>query len=138
MSNVVASSLPLAFCATIVRDAHADATVVALAGEIDLFVADVLDDALTTALDDGLGILVDLSACSFFGSTGLNALAKAERETRRRQTGFAVVAPPGGACRFVLDLALRDGPGLFDDHPGALQALRTAAQDAGVQPARSR
>jgi len=125
MPNVVAPPLPLGFCATIVRDA--DATVVDLSGDIDLFVADVLDDALTTALDHGLGVLVDLSACSFFGSTGLNALVKAEREARRRETGFAVVAPPGGACRFVLDLGVRDVPGLFDDHPGALEALRVAS-----------
>jgi len=44
MSTALAPPQPRAFCATIVRDA--EVTVVGLAGEIDLFAADALEEAL--------------------------------------------------------------------------------------------
>jgi len=125
MSTALAPPQPRAFCATIVRDA--EVTVVGLAGEIDLFAADALEQALAATRQDAAGILVDLTACSFFGSTGLNALAKAGREARRRLVPFAVVAPPGGACRFVLDLGIGDVRGLVDDRSHGLRALRSVA-----------
>ncbi|MGV1003380.1 MAG: STAS domain-containing protein [Candidatus Nanopelagicales bacterium] len=53
------------------------ATVVAAAGEIDVFTAPDLDSALTAAVADGSGrILVDLSEVSFLDSTGLGTLVK--------------------------------------------------------------
>lgn len=138
MSTAVAPHLPLAFSATIVDDADdVGTTVLRVSGEIDLFVECALEDALVAAMSDAPAVLVDLDACSFFGSTGLNALSRARRDARARRIGFAVVAPRGGACRFVFDLGVKDSPVLYEDQVSGLAALRSAASSrhpaAGVR-----
>ena len=125
MPSAVAPTLPLAFHTATVPTAGA--TVVEVSGEIDLFVEDTLEHALSAAMEGSAAVLVDLSGCSLFGSTGLNAMARAQRESQMQAFAFAVIAPPGGQCRFVLELGLSEPLQVFDDRSSGLEALRPRA-----------
>jgi anti-sigma B factor antagonist len=67
--------------------ADADETIIMLAGEVDLALADDLEDAGTAAIDRALPIRVDLYRVTFIDSTGvefLDRLASLEQRRRRR------------------------------------------------------
>ncbi len=68
-------------------------SVVAVAGDIDVYTAPQLDEALTALNDAGKNtIVVDLSGVEFLDSTGLGVLVKALKRTREQGGSLAVVA----------------------------------------------
>jgi anti-sigma B factor antagonist len=70
-----------------------EATIVAVAGELDVESAPQLDDHLTAAIaGEPTRLVVDLSGVDFLDSTGLGVLIKAYARQRDRGAGFAVVA----------------------------------------------
>ncbi len=70
-----------------------DATIVAVAGELDVESAPQLDEHLTAAIDGTPTLLVvDLSGVDFLDSTGLGVLIKAYARQRDAGSEFAVVA----------------------------------------------
>lgn len=67
-------------------------TVVTAAGEVDVYTAPKLDEALTAALADGAdALVVDLSGVDFLDSTGLSVLVKALEVLRGRGGRLDVV-----------------------------------------------
>jgi anti-sigma B factor antagonist len=70
-------------------------TVLALAGEIDLYTAPRLQTELTRALADtgSAQIIVDMSAVEFCDSTGMNVLLAAHRLAAERGGDLALAAP---------------------------------------------
>jgi anti-sigma B factor antagonist len=82
-----------------------DRTVLALAGEIDLYTAPRLQTELTRALaaSDSAQIVVDMSAVDFCDSTGMNVLLAAHRLAAERG-GDLVLARPRAAVRKILEV----------------------------------
>jgi anti-sigma B factor antagonist len=71
-------------------------------GEIDIATSPRLIAALNEAVTETTGpVVVDLSAVEFMDSTGLALLIRAQRRTRRRGRGFAVVCPDGPVRRIL-------------------------------------
>ncbi|MCE3554694.1 STAS domain-containing protein [Pseudonocardia sp. RS11V-5] len=69
------------------------ATVVAIAGEIDLVTAAGLDETLQAELEAEPAVLVlDLTGVDFFTSVGLTAVALAQRGAEERGVALRVVA----------------------------------------------
>lgn len=69
------------------------ASVVTVAGEVDLRSFDVLDTRLTALLDRlPTALVVDLDRVEFFGSLGVSTMLRAFDHAQRRGVGFAVVA----------------------------------------------
>lgn len=72
----------------------ADATVVRLHGDIDIFTSPALRDLLMHALDQSANVLVcDLSDVVFCDSSGLAVLVGMQRRARARGVDFGVSAP---------------------------------------------
>jgi anti-sigma B factor antagonist len=72
---------------------YSQAIVTTVEGEIDLLVADQLRDALIEQINACPEIMVvDLEGVRFFGSTGLAALALAQRAAHERGVDLRVVA----------------------------------------------
>ena len=90
-----------------------DATFVNVTGEVDLFAAPTLAAALQQALDGESPVIVDLSDCSFFESSGLNALLSADLAPERAGRRFLVVRPPSSCADRMLSLT---APGHFLEH----------------------
>jgi anti-sigma B factor antagonist len=82
-----------------------DRTVLALAGEIDLYTAPRLQGELTRALDaaEHAQIVVDMSAVEFCDSTGMNVLLAAHRLASERG-GDLVLAAPRAPVRKILEV----------------------------------
>ena len=76
---------------SVVRDANA--VVVIVSGEVDLLTANELLDALTAQVEKHRGrLIVDLDAVRFLSSSGLSALALADRAAREHSVDLRVVA----------------------------------------------
>jgi anti-sigma B factor antagonist len=79
------------------------ATVVSVAGELDLSTHEALGDRLVGVAEQGDPVIVDLSACEFIDSSGIRALllgiraAGAEEDSAR----FAIAAPNQQVLRIL-------------------------------------
>ena len=105
-------------------DREPDATFVNVTGEVDLFAAPTLAAALHQALEGESRVIVDLSNCSFFESSGLNALLSADLAPERSGPRFLVVRPPDSCADRMLSLTV---PGHFSEHDSRDAALAAAA-----------
>ena len=93
-------------------------------GEVDLFAAPTLRDALHHALDGRNPVIVDLSDCTFFESSGLNALLSADLDRKPAERRFVIVRPPDSCADRVLSLTV---PGHFLEHESRAFALAAVA-----------
>ena len=67
--------------------------VVAVAGELDVYTAPALEEAIGELVDQGThDIVVDLTTVTFMDSTGLGLLIKALKWTREKQGSLRIVA----------------------------------------------
>lgn len=67
--------------------------VIDVAGEVDVYTAPQLDEALTGLIDTGkFNLVVNLSDVEFLDSTGLGVLVKALKHARENGGSLAVVA----------------------------------------------
>jgi anti-anti-sigma factor len=100
------------------------ATIVTVTGEMDLFAAPALSDALTQALERPEPIVVDLCDCSLFESSGLNALLTAHLAAEAEGGRIIVVRRPQGCADRTLSLTV---PGYFAEHDSRDAALAAIA-----------
>jgi anti-sigma B factor antagonist len=67
-------------------------TVLSVVGEVDVFTAPALDEALTAAIaNGGTCVVVDMSGVDFLDSTGLSVLVKALKRIREANGSLDVV-----------------------------------------------
>lgn len=89
--------------------------VVAFEGELDLAEAGVAAEALEEALSASeRGIVADLSALSFLGSTGVRVLLEARARAADAGRGFRLVQGRGPARRLIGLLGLEQGLDVVD------------------------
>lgn len=101
-------------------DAKGDARVVRLAGELDLYNAHAVRDALLAACAEGpTRIVVDLDEVDFIDSTALGVLIEARTKLPNRK-GF-LLAAPGLETRRALQISGLDRH--FSVHPTVDDAL---------------
>jgi anti-sigma B factor antagonist len=72
---------------------HSSATVVVVAGDVDLGTAPQFEDELARAVEHhlGTGLIIDLTEVTFIDSTGLNALVRAFERQRLSGSSFGLV-----------------------------------------------
>jgi anti-sigma B factor antagonist len=85
------------------RDGRA---VVVIRGELDLATAPDLEAAITSRLDDGQDVVVDLRELEFMDSTGLRVLVAAHGRVEGTEQRFLIVRPlPGASIERILAVA---------------------------------
>ena len=95
------------------RDGPDGWTLVALQGELDLGEAEEATRALAAALDGARGgIVADLSALDFLGSTGVRVLIDASADALARGLGFRTIPGDGPAWRVIDMLGLGERLGV--------------------------
>jgi anti-sigma B factor antagonist len=96
------------------------AVVVTLPAEIDITNDGLVEDELTSALGDGLAVLIaDATRTTFCASAGVSALIRVHRQAQAAGTRLRVVASP--AVRRILELTGADQ--VLDTYPGLADAL---------------
>ncbi len=107
----------------------AGTTVVALRGEIDLFVASHLAAHLDTlTADPGSDLVVDLGGVSFIDCSGLGVLCRARNRALARRGRLRLVT---GSARFRRMLGATGLRGVFEMHPDLSAALAVPRHTAG-------
>jgi anti-sigma B factor antagonist len=98
-----------------------DQTIVAVAGEIDLYTAPRLHSELAAAVTGQAParVVVDMAAVDFCDSTGMNVLLAALRRARERG-GDLVLAGPRPAVRKILQVTGLESVFTVLDDPAAL------------------
>jgi anti-sigma B factor antagonist len=94
-------------------------TVVTAVGEVDVYTAPALDDALSAAVVAGAtALVVDLSAVDFLDSTGLSVLVKALKRVRDIDGSLSVVVTAARVAKVFritgLDQVIPVHPSLAD------------------------
>jgi len=103
------------------------AAVVALVGEHDAYSSGRLENELGVLLDEGRGVVVDLSDASFIDSTTLSVLLGARRQSEQSSLGFVLLLPDKEYTQVhhILDLTgLVSSFATFGDSKDALAAVR--------------
>lgn len=92
-------------------------------GELDLAVAEQLDEVLTSAVGECSCVLVGLERCEFIDSSGIAVILRAHKRMEGEGKRLAVYAPSAQVLR-VLSMTGLTGNGLvFDSAEEALAAL---------------
>jgi anti-sigma B factor antagonist len=104
--------------------ANGDAPGVAVHGEVDISVAEALEEALEAAIRESVGaFVVDLSDLDFIESTGLQVLLRARGLLGREDRALAVVCPHGPVRRVFELSGLSELFVLFPSREAAAAAL---------------
>ncbi len=102
-----------------------DVAVVAVSGTVDLYTARELRDMLNEAVPQADGrVVLDLSATTFFDSTGLAALIHAHRRAERIGGRLVVVNHDPEIARLLRVTGLDTLLSLTGDRGAAVQELR--------------
>jgi stage II sporulation protein AA (anti-sigma F factor antagonist) len=81
-----------------------ETVVLTVSGEVDLYTAVDLEEHLRAVLGNGHSqVILDLTSCEFFDSSGLNVLAQARRRLDG-ETTLCLVIPPDGITRQAFEI----------------------------------
>jgi|1185.fasta_scaffold85680_2 anti-sigma B factor antagonist len=103
-----------------VNVSSADSTeLVAVTGDVDLATVDVLRAQLTSALQRGEKVVLDLREVAFMDTQGLAAVIEAEKSSSESGTQFVVVRAPATVHRLFEMIGLSDRLTVVDDPAAA-------------------
>ncbi len=105
------------------RDLDSDCRNIQVEGELDLAVAERLDEALAKAIAECNRVLVGLERCEFIDSSGIAVILRAHSRMEGEGKRLAVYGPTAQVLR-VLSMTGLTGNGLvFDSADEAMAAL---------------
>ena len=116
----------LSYATEVASSDGASVAVVALDGELDLGVLDMLEKALADRPDDATGVVVDLTELAFVDSAGIQALVAARDALEAAGQPNAFVVVPGSNVERILQMT-----GLLErlaSHPDRDSALAVVAR----------
>jgi len=94
-----------------------DASLVHVAGEIDLSTVPKLSRELDAAREEGTTVLLELSDVTFIDSTGLHLMLEASRDSAGSEWGFFIVRPSHVVQRLIAVSSTADLLTLVDPAP---------------------
>jgi anti-anti-sigma factor len=110
-----------------VRSGPAEARVLRMTGELDIAVAPGLMPRVPELVSGVPGVVLDLTAVTFFDSAGVRLVDRFARECGRDGVAFAVVATPGTPPARVLEIVGFGPPLVAADLGTALSAVNDPA-----------
>jgi anti-sigma B factor antagonist len=109
------------------------ASIVALAGELDLSTLPRMEVSLWEQLDQRRAVLVDLSDLTFIDSSGIGALIEAFQSTNGRPMGL-LIGPDSQVERVFGIAGIADALPVYTDRGQAMAALNGGTSDEGDGP----
>jgi anti-sigma B factor antagonist len=108
------------------RDLESGCRDIQVEGELDLAVADRLDEVLTAAVENCSRVLVGLERCDFIDSSGIAVILRAHNRMQEDGNRLAVYAPIDQVLRVLSMTGLTKNGLVFDSAEEALAALDVA------------
>jgi anti-anti-sigma factor len=105
------------------RDPRPGCRDVQISGELDLAVAERLDEALERAIGEADVVLVGLESCEFIDSSGIAVVLRAQGRLAERGGRLAVYGPQDQVLRVLSMTGLTSNGLVFDSADEALAAL---------------
>jgi anti-sigma B factor antagonist len=105
------------------RDLRPGCRDIQVTGELDLAVADKLDEVLDGALDGAEMVLIDLQRCDFIDSSGLAVILRAQKRMVAQGRHLAVYGPSDQVLRILSMTGLTANGLVYDNAGEALAAL---------------
>jgi anti-sigma B factor antagonist len=105
------------------KDLQPDCRDIQVEGELDLAVAERLDEALVKAIDECSRVLVGLERCEFIDSSGIAVILRARNRVEGDGKGLAVYGPTAQVLRILSMTGLTANGLVFDSAEKALAAL---------------
>jgi anti-anti-sigma factor len=96
-------------------------------GELDLAVADRLDEVLATAVEQCDCVLISLERCAFIDSSGIAVILRAHHRMEAEGNQLAVYAPTDQVLRVLSMTGLTTNGLVYDSAEEALAALGKSA-----------
>ena len=93
-------------------------------GELDLAVAEQLDEALAAAAAESDRVLIGLQHCAFIDSSGIAVILRAHSRMEKEGSRLAVYAPTDQVLRVLSMTGLTANGLVFDSVEEALAALQ--------------
>ena len=94
-----------------------------ISGELDLAVADRLDEALQRAIGEADLVIVGLESCEFIDSSGIAVVLRAQGQLAERGGRLGVYGPQSQVLRVLSMTGLTANGLVFDSADEALAAL---------------
>lgn len=108
------------------RDLRPGCRDIQVEGELDLAVADQLDQVLATAVEECTCVLVGLERCDFIDSSGIAVILRAHNRMEEEGNRLAVYAPTDQVLRVLSMTGLTANGLVFDSAEEALSAVGEA------------
>lgn len=105
------------------RDLQSGCREIQVEGELDLAVAEQLQDRLTRAIDESRFLLISLEGCEFIDSTGIAAIVLAHSSFAQKGGRLAVYAPSDQVLRVLSLTGLASNGLVFERADEALSAF---------------
>lgn len=102
---------------------HDDTAVVELHGDIDLAVVEQLRDCVTSRLERGADVVVDLTDVTLIDCASLGTLVQADELADRRGRRMCLAAPAAVVRRTLAGAGLHGSFATYSDRNQALRAL---------------
>jgi anti-sigma B factor antagonist len=121
-------TLPVKMDFSITDAAAEDATVVSVAGDIDMDTGPAFQQGLMRAIGAGRGgLIVDLSQASFLDSAALTSLVNCFDSLRKQGGGTLAIVATDARMRALFDVARLDRDfQIYDNRPDAVAAVTKA------------
>jgi anti-sigma B factor antagonist len=109
------------------RDLHSECREIQVEGELDLAVAEQLEEGLARAGAECRYVLISLESCEFIDSTGIAAIVHAHNRLAERGVRVAVYAPSNQVLRLLSLTGLTSNGMVFESAEEALSAFAPAS-----------
>ena len=106
-----------------VKDLQPGCRDIQIEGELDLAVADRLDEVLSAAVAECSRVIVGLDRCDFIDSSGIAVILRAHNRMQEKGNRLAVYAPTDQVLRVLSMTGLTANGLVFDSAEEALGAL---------------
>jgi anti-sigma B factor antagonist len=110
------------------RDLQPGTREIQIEGELDLAVANQLDEILTAACEQCAQVVVGLERCAFIDSSGIAVILRAHNRMQEDGRRLAVYAPSAQVLRVLSMTGLTENGLVFDSAEQALSATGAAQQ----------
>ena len=110
------------------RELHPGCREIRVEGELDLAVAEQLEEAFARAGAECEQLLISLEDCEFIDSTGIAAIVHAHRQLAEKGGQVAVFAPSDPVLRILSVTGLTSNGLVFEDVEEALSHMRSAGE----------